>query len=565
MAAKALWKKRVAWYTICLALFFIVVDTIVVLASFNEKYIEFSVADAETVYVEYGDSYDDSDVVAYLKGTIFNKKGKEISVSVDGTVNETEFGEYDLTYTAADGEAIGQLTRKVIVEDTLAPVISLVEEEDYYTSPNEEYVEEGYTAVDNYDGDITDQVVREEKDGIVTYTVSDSFGNTSTVTREIVYADSAAPEIKLLGDYEIILETGSEYTEPGYTATDDCDGDITDEVSVEGSVDVDTPGNYEIKYTVEDSDHNTSMVKRTVVVQDLEGPEIVLNGDKKVYVALGNKYEDEGATAVDACDGDVSDSLSVEGKVDTDTCGVYTVTYSASDASGNETTATRMVYVYQKQPDVETVIPEGKVVYLTFDDGPGKYTEKLLDILDEYNVKVTFFVTNQYSEYQDLIAEEYKRGHTVAIHSYSHVYSTIYASEEAFYQDIENMNSIIFEQTGVRATIIRFPGGSSNTISKNYCEGIMTALTESLGKMGYQYCDWNVASGDAGDTTSTSQIASNVIAGIQKQEVSVVLQHDVHDYSVDAVEEIIMWGLANGYTFLALDDSSPMVHHSVGN
>ncbi len=379
------------------------------------------------------------------------------------------------------------------------------------------------------------------------------------------YKDLVAPEITLTDGAQITVEAGTDYIEPGYTASDDCDGDLTDAVTITGSVDSHTIGTYELTYTVEDSSQNPCVITRTVTVADTTAPQISLSGDSRIYLLKGSSYTDAGASATDTYDGDVSASLQTENPVNPDQTGVYTVRYSVTDSSGNTGTASRTVYVYEKQPEIQTVIPDQKAIYLTFDDGPGRYTQKLLDVLDEYNVKVTFFVTNQYPDYQDLIGEEYDRGHTVAIHSYSHDYSKIYASEEAFYQDIEQMNNICFAQTGVRATILRFPGGSSNTVSKKYCSGIMTALTESVGLMGYQYADWNVSSGDAGETTSTAKVVSNVTSGVKNHDISVVLQHDTQGFSVDAVEEIIVWGLANGYTFLPLEDTSPMAHHRVGN
>ena len=93
----------------------------------------------------------------------------------------------------------------------------------------------------------------------------------------------------------------------------------------------------------------------------------------------------------------------------------------------------------------------------------------------------------------------------------------------------------------------------------------MTALTKSLSYHGYFYCDWNVDSKDAGGANDASTVAANVIAGIQKYDVSNVLQHDIKEYSVEAVEEIIFWGLENGYTFLPLTESSPMPHFSPNN
>ena len=198
-------------------------------------------------------------------------------------------------------------------------------------------------------------------------------------------------------------------------------------------------------------------------------------------------------------------------------------------------------------------------------DGPGPYTEKLLDILDRYNVKATFFVTNGKPDYQNLIAQEAQRGHTVAIHSASHDYAKIYQSVDAYFADFDEMNSIITAQTGKAADLVRFPGGSSNTISKKYCYGIMSQLVCAVEERGFRYCDWNVSSGDAGGTTSTSQVVANVIAGIKGNNVSVVLQHDIKNFSVDAVEQIIQWGLSEGYTFLPIISTTPMSHHGVNN
>lgn len=211
---------------------------------------------------------------------------------------------------------------------------------------------------------------------------------------------------------------------------------------------------------------------------------------------------------------------------------------------------------------IDGEIPTERVVYLTFDDGPSRNTERLLDILDKYNVKATFFVIN--SSHSDTIAEEFKRGHSVGIHCYTHDYRTVYANEDAYFADLEAIQDEIVKQTGERTTLLRFPGGSSNTASC-FNHGIMTRLTEAVAEKGFTYFDWNVSSGDAGRATETSQVVENVINGIKMHNISVVLQHDPKDFSVDAVEEIIIWGLENGYTFLPLTHDSPICHHSVAN
>ena len=205
-----------------------------------------------------------------------------------------------------------------------------------------------------------------------------------------------------------------------------------------------------------------------------------------------------------------------------------------------------------------------KVIYLTFDDGPGPYTQQLLDVLDKYNVKATFFVVNK-PRYNHLIAKEYEAGHTVAVHAYLHSYAKVYASDEAYFEDFWDMNEVVKEQTGSYTNLLRFPGGSSNTVSKSCSEGIMSRLTKEVENQGLHYFDWNVSAGDAGKTTDTDEVYKNVIKGIGNKSWSIVLQHDTKGFSVAAVERIIQWGLENGYTFLPLDENSPGAHHKIAN
>ena len=122
---------------------------------------------------------------------------------------------------------------------------------------------------------------------------------------------------------------------------------------------------------------------------------------------------------------------------------------------------------------------------------------------------------------------------------------------------------MIYRQTGTYTRLCRFPGGSSNTVSR-FNPGVMSRLAETMTDMGYYYFDWNVSSGDAGGTTDTDQVYWNVRDGCV-YNVNVVLQHDIKDFSVAAVERIIVWGLNNGYQFLPLDESSYGAHHGVNN
>ena len=440
-------------------------------------------AAGETLRVEYGDSYQDAGAEARFHGSLLFRRGWPVDCTASGAVDDAALGTYTVTYSAKLLLWESSVTQTVIVEDTKAPEITLVSDPDHYTLPNHPYEEEGFTALDNHDGDLTGQVVREERDGCVYYSVTDSSGNEGTISRQIKYDDPVPPEITLAGESAVTITAGTEYAEPGWSAIDNLDGDITGQVQVEGSV---------------------------------------------------NKYS----------------------------AGTYTLTYSVSDTYGNVASVERSVTVEPiRQPD--EVTPAGKVVYLTFDDGPGKYTQQLLDVLAKYNVKATFFTVN--TGYDSLLAAEAEAGHTVAIHSATHDYSYIYASEANYFEDLQKQQDIIYNATGIRTTLVRFPGGSSNTVSRKYCEGIMTQLSKDLTDMGYQYFDWNVLSGDAGETTDTATVAQNVIDGIQKHDVSIVLQHDIKGFSVNAVEQIIVWGLSNGYTFLPLSDTSPTAHQGINN
>jgi len=377
--------------------------------------------------------------------------------------------------------------------------------------------------------------------------------------------DSVAPVITLLGDAEMKVNIGQAFSEPGFTASDDMAGDLTQSVIVSGTVDTNTFGTYTLTYQVSDNYRNLCEVKRIVHVGDFAAPVITLAGENRIYVKVGEAYAEPGFTASDNIDGDITSKVAIGGGVDTSKMGRNTVTYTVTDAAGNTSTTSRSVYVYMKQAIANPINPGDKVVYLTFDDGPGQHTARLLDILDKYGVKATFFVTNQFPAYQNMIGETHRRGHTIALHTYTHNYATIYSSEDAYYNDLSLIHNLCVSQTGVTPTIVRFPGGTNNKVSISHCTGIMTALTQSISYHGYLYCDWNVNSGDAGGTTSREQVAANVIAGMQKNNVSIVLQHDIKSYSVEAVDDIIFWGLENGYTFLPMTETTPMVHYTPQN
>ena len=431
----------------------------------------------------FGDTYTEQGATAAFNTPA--SKNVPLNVTIKGSVDSSKLGTYHIHYKAKKGIFSVQKSREVKIVDTKAPIIELNKIDGYYPKTGETYQEEGFTATDNYDGDITSKIKRTEDKNVITYTVSDSSGNKTSVQRTIEYNDGIAPTI-------------------------------------------------------------------------------TLNGDSDITIKAGTRFEDPGCTAKDSHGNDISDSVSVSDNISTYRAGTYTITYSVTDKFGNKASIDRTVTV-EAVKQTATTSSGNKVVYLTFDDGPGAHTQQLLDILDKYNVKVTFFVTNVNSGYENMIAKEAAAGHTVAIHSASHDYKKIYSSVDAYFADLNEMSDIIYAQTGQRAKLIRFPGGSSNTVSLKYCSGIMTTLTKAVTDQGYKYFDWNVSSGDAGGTTSTEEVYQNVVNGMKSHNVSVVLQHDIKGFSVNAVERIIQWGLANGYTFLPLTTSTEDVHHGVNN
>lgn len=204
-----------------------------------------------------------------------------------------------------------------------------------------------------------------------------------------------------------------------------------------------------------------------------------------------------------------------------------------------------------------------KVIYLTFDDGPGPYTEKLLRYLREYDVKATFFVTNQSPRYIHLLKTMAKDGHAIGVHTLTHDWN-IYSSEEKYMKDFNAMHKIIEEQTDIDTKIFRFPGGTNNTVSRSYSRGIMTKLAKNMTAAGYYYFDWNV---DCYDTAGygSSKIAQTTINQLKGRKTAIVLMHDIKNSTVESVKTIIEYGLANGYAFEPLDESSPAIRFKPAN
>ena len=211
----------------------------------------------------------------------------------------------------------------------------------------------------------------------------------------------------------------------------------------------------------------------------------------------------------------------------------------------------------------QSPVPSGeKICYLTFDDGPSKNTPLILDILKNYNAKATFFVINTGNiGYIQRIHDE---GHTVGLHTYSHNYAQLYSSTDAYFNDLQQISDKVESIIGIKPTVMRFPGGSSNKVSAKYCKGIMTQLVTLVQEKGYSYFDWNISSGDADSTTpSYTYIRNNVLNNARNKNSICVLMHDASakTTTVQALPEIIE-GLTNmGYRFEALTPEAYGYHH----
>ena len=418
--------------------------------------------------------------------TVYKEKGFTASklkddltkdVKVTGKVNSDKLGEYKITYTVGEGIFKTKRTRTVIVSDIEKPKLS-IKNDDAYVCPGKEYVKEEVTATDNYDGDLTKKIKVDIKKDRVKYSVKDKSGNEKVVNKKIIY------------------------------------GDITK-------------------------------------------PVVTINGNAEENICVNEAYQDPGATATDNCDGDLSSKIEVTGAVENTIEGEYNLDYKVKDTAGNEGTASRKVIVSRGDAP--------GVVYLTFDDGPNEGTTNvILDILKEEGVEATFFVTMAGPDY--LIEREAAEGHTVALHTASHDYSVVYASVDSYFNDLQQVHDRVLNLTGIDSKIVRFPGGSSNTVSRRYSSGIMTTLTQEVQNRGYKYYDWNISSGDAeGGSPAPSKIYNNVVSNLRKDRVNMVLMHDIKTYTRDALRDIIRYCKDNGYQIRKISGCTEMITQRVNN
>lgn len=208
----------------------------------------------------------------------------------------------------------------------------------------------------------------------------------------------------------------------------------------------------------------------------------------------------------------------------------------------------------------KTPAKDVKRVYLTFDDGPSIYTGQILDVLAANNVKATFFVIGRDKEYYDYYRRIVDEGHTIGMHSYSHVYQDVYASVESFGNEIEQLNQLIYDVTGVKSSIFRFPGGSSNNVAPLPIQDYIAYLNEH----DINYYDWNALNGDAVTSGLTpEQLVSNIMNDVENNRDSIVLMHDLQTThtTVESLQLLIDTLKSKGYEMLPISEETPLIQH----
>lgn len=414
---------------------------------------------------------------------------------------------------------------------------------------NEEYKEGGYS-YKIFGKDFSKKVkvsnnINNKKIGTyqVKYTYKIGFMD-MTIYRNVKVVDKIKPVIELTGEMTAMICPNSKYKEEGYKAYDEYDKDLTDKVVIEELED-------KIKYSVKDSSDNIETIIREIKHEDNKKPKINLKGNTTVYLPLNSNYKESGYTVTDNCNPNLTDKVKVTNNVDITKTGTYKIKYEVSDDLGNKTEKTRIVYVY----DPSSFTSASGIIYLTFDDGPtgSGSTSKILNILKEEGIKATFFVTSNGPD--NLIKREYEEGHTVALHTYTHDFKKIYSSTDNYFNDLYKIQNRVKKITGEEAVIMRFPGGTSNTVSRKYKKGIMTELNTLVKEKGFISYDWNVDSNDAGNCAKSSTkdkkncVYKYVTNNLSKKRTNIVLMHDIKTYTADALRDIIRYAKANGYVF----------------
>lgn len=381
------------------------------------------------------------------------------------------------------------------------------------------------------------------KPGTYTVTYTTMYEGTQyTDTRTVKVVDSTKPTLKATIDED---EPSNWVTGPRdvkITATDNIDGDITSKI-------VKTEDAEKTIYSVTDSSGNkASLLLRA---QEEVAPPVIEFSDGSALDVIYT-YQDEELTmprvfAIDGNDNELTEWIQTEGTYDIHTPGVYPIRYFLKNYLGEVVEARRTVVV-EKLQNPDFIENPNKVIRLTFEGGPYASTSDILTILDKYNVKATFFVSCWNAQYLSLIQNEKKAGHAVGIYSYGSDLKEGYGDCDYFRRLTEYSQRTIESYTGSRATIMRFPGGSEEGI--NATEAIMSILRKEVGNWGLKYYDWTID--PSNDINNSAGVYQSIVDSVSAGSSNIIRLHDSSASTLGALENVIVWGLKNGYTFIPL-------------
>lgn len=324
---------------------------------------------------------------------------------------------------------------------------------------------------------------------------------------------------------------------------------------------------YRVIIIVEDAYENKTEKQAYILVESKDNEAPTIQGIEKLTILIGDQIHlKKGVIVKD--DYDKKPKLTIDDSaLNIRKVGEYEVYYRVEDDSGNIETYIRQVEVLSQYANREALKDGIKICYLTFDDGPSENTKKILDILEEYHIKATFFVTGTSPKDFHYIKKAYDQGHVIGLHTYSHDYEKIYSSLRAYIQDLNQIKEVVYNQTGVYTPYMRFPGGSSNLVSKKYNVGIMKRLTHKVIDLGYQYYDWTSINGDGENIKTISGLKKKAIEEIEGKEDVMFLMHDsiTCQNTVKALPYILDHLIKKGYQFETINQYSPTFHHTVQN
>lgn len=374
-------------------------------------------------------------------------------------------------------------------------------------------------------------------------------GKTLQVRRNVKVIDDVSPVIKLKGDQIIEISINSKYEEPGFAATDEYDGELTDKVEIIGEVNTQEYGEYVIKYKVTDNSSNTTEVNRIIKVIDEIEPTIECKNNYSAFKT--GSINIIGCEATDNFDGDLTNLITVSGEYDVNEPGIYKIKYKVSDNAGNKTSIEHNIIIYNEKQST---------AYLTFNNSPTSLTDEILEILNEYQIKSTFFVSlEQKEEYYKQLNKILENGNELGIIGY-HQTENIYKNSKTFKSYFEETEELIYNKTGKKITSYRFPETSN---SKKLNINTFNKIKEYLNNKNIIYYDWNIEPTNPSNLNITyKEMIEKTITQILNNESNeiVINFYDTEESqaTIESLSTIIELLKEMNYEFDTINNSTPI-------